>query len=121
MFPQGGPGVALILLRISVAGIALFSFRTYGSLVPHWILPVLVLVLISVCLGFLTPVFSVLLCILHLYYLIAAGTDSTPIHLSAILNAVALAFLGPGAYSLDAKRFGRRVVTIPPAKAAERD
>lgn len=121
MFPQGGPGVALILLRISVAGMALFSFRTYGGLVPHWILPVLVLVLISVCVGFLTPVFSVLLSILNLYYLIATGTDNAPIHGTAILNAVALALLGPGAYSLDARRFGRRVMTLPPAKPTERD
>lgn len=121
MFPQGSPGVALLLLRISVAGMALFSFRTYGSSVPHWVLPLLVLVLASVCLGFLTPVLSMLLSILNLYFLLAADPDSTPIHLSAILNAVALALLGPGAYSLDAKRFGRRVMTIPPIKPGERD
>jgi hypothetical protein len=31
----------------------------------------------------------------------------------SILNALALALLGPGAYSFDALRFGRRVVDLP--------
>ena len=31
------------------------------------------------------------------------------------LNALALALLGPGAYSLDARRFGRRLVVLPRA------
>jgi hypothetical protein len=32
----------------------------------------------------------------------------------AILNALALALIGPGAYSIDARRFGRRIVVLPP-------
>jgi hypothetical protein len=31
----------------------------------------------------------------------------------SILNPLALALLGPGAYSFDAVRFGRRVVELP--------
>jgi hypothetical protein len=31
-----------------------------------------------------------------------------------VLDAVALALLGPGAYSLDAWLFGRRVTVLPP-------
>jgi len=29
-------------------------------------------------------------------------------------DALALALLGPGAYSLDAYRYGRRLITLPP-------
>ena len=32
----------------------------------------------------------------------------------AISIAIALVFLGPGAYSIDARRFGRREIVIPP-------
>jgi hypothetical protein len=32
----------------------------------------------------------------------------------ATLSALALVMLGPGAYSIDARRFGRRVVVLPP-------
>ena len=112
--------MALLLLRISVAGMALFSFRTYGGSLYHWVWPGLIVIAISVCIGFLTPIFAVFFCILNIYYLSAAGADSVAINISAILNAVALAFLGPGAYSLDAWRFGRRVVTIPLGKPRER-
>jgi uncharacterized membrane protein YphA (DoxX/SURF4 family) len=120
MFPQGGPGVALLLLRISVAGIALFSFRTYGGSVYHWVWPGLIVIAISLCIGFLTPIFAVFFCILGIYYLSVGGAESAAINISAILNSVALAFLGPGAYSFDAWRFGRRVVTVSPRKPRER-
>jgi hypothetical protein len=120
MFPQGGPGIALVLLRVSVAGMALFSFRTYvSSLVPHWVLPGLLLISLSLCIGFLTPVLSVFFCIADTYLLLAGGSDSV-IHVSAMLNAIALAFLGPGAYSLDARLYGRRVVTVSCAKPREK-
>jgi hypothetical protein len=32
----------------------------------------------------------------------------------AMSIAIALVFLGPGAFSVDARRFGRREITIPP-------
>jgi len=33
-----------------------------------------------------------------------------------IVDALALALLGPGAYSIDARRFGRRLVELPGRK-----
>ena len=35
--------------------------------------------------------------------------------------ALAIAFLGPGAISVDAARFGRREITIPPLRGTARD
>ena len=39
---------------------------------------------------------------------------------SSSLDAAALAMLGPGAYSLDARRFGRRVIHFPPEETSNR-
>ena len=38
--------------------------------------------------------------------------------LSAIIAAVAVFLLGPGAFSLDARLFGRREISIPPTRTA---
>jgi len=37
----------------------------------------------------------------------------------AISIAIALVFLGPGAFSIDARRFGRREIVIPPRSTAD--
>ncbi len=37
----------------------------------------------------------------------------------AMSIAIALVFLGPGAYSIDARRFGRREIVIPPRSTAD--
>jgi len=73
----------------------------------------------SLLLGFLTPVGGALTALLS-----AGMTYSrlpvpngmftgNPLSFSVIAMAVALIFLGPGAYSLDSLLFGRRRVIIP--------
>jgi hypothetical protein len=39
---------------------------------------------------------------------------------SLLLNSAALALLGPGAYSVDARLFGRRVLVVPPRRDTDR-
>jgi len=66
------------------------------------------------CLGFLTPVMSVVACAFEMTALLLAGkADGRFIALSS-LNAIVIALLGPGAYSVDARLFGRREVVFPP-------
>jgi len=120
MFPQGGPGIALILLRLSVAGIFLWKFWTrFGAIVPTWILFGVVVVSLSLGLGLFTPIVCTLICLAETYYLVHAGMGGVILNASAILNAAALALLGPGAYSIDAWLYGRRVVLVPPRKVSE--
>ena len=120
MFPQGGPGVALLLLRISVAATFLISLanRYDVASAPLRFAAISVICLISVSLigGFLTPFLSVIVCVAAIANLLIGFNSSNFLHLFTIFDAAALALLGPGAYSVDAKLFGRRVTVVSPRK-----
>jgi uncharacterized membrane protein YphA (DoxX/SURF4 family) len=74
------------------------------------------LTLLSACLcgGVLTPIVAILALLFHVLAWSSLSIDGAGMTAIALLNALALAMLGPGAYSIDAYRFGRRVVVLPP-------
>jgi uncharacterized membrane protein YphA (DoxX/SURF4 family) len=115
MFPSGWPGLGLVILRVSVAVPVLLD--TYGNRneLPGWALVALAVLSATLSVGFLTPMVAVLALVVRLVSLISvsAGSEAAAICMT-ILGALALAMLGPGAYSIDAFRFGRRVVVLPP-------
>ena len=47
-------------------------------------------------------------------------SDSYPAILNLIVLSIAIALLGPGAFSLDARMFGRREITIPSSRNVSR-
>ena len=49
-----------------------------------------------------------------------ALSDSYPAILNLIVLSIAIALLGPGAFSLDARMFGRREITIPSSRNVSR-
>ena len=111
MFPDRGPGVGLLLLRAALA-VALWQSRTAGS--PAWTGVALAACLLLIC-GWLTPLALLLACVQALAHL---AVDQAP----TLLLIAGLALLGPGAYSLDARRFGRRVVrhdAAPPERGSD--
>jgi hypothetical protein len=70
--------------------------------------------------GLFTPVLSVTACLFGVANLVIGPQSRNLIwgvFTPSILTAGALAFLGPGAYSLDARLFGRRVMIVPPAQS----
>jgi hypothetical protein len=120
MFPNHGPGIAMLLLRVSVAATLVLDASTrMAPLAPRWMFLGLILVAISLCIGFLTPILSVLCCLFEIAGLVIGGGATAVVNLTSILTAAALALLGPGAYSLDARLFARRVVVVPHRKHDE--
>jgi uncharacterized membrane protein YphA (DoxX/SURF4 family) len=68
------------------------------------------------CVCFLTPCFAVVAALIELTTLVLTdGSDGFHLCLS-IAEACILAALGPGAYSVDARLFGRKLLDIPPRK-----
>jgi uncharacterized membrane protein YphA (DoxX/SURF4 family) len=121
MFPAGAPGVALLMLRFSLAAAILDTggdcLKTPFTLVHCLVLAAQSLLL---CVGFLTPIVSVVSCLVELSsFFLFVHTDGRYIILTSV-NAAAIALLGPGVYSLDARLFGRRVITVPPEGPADR-
>jgi uncharacterized membrane protein YphA (DoxX/SURF4 family) len=117
MFPTGLPGIALLVLRFVVAATFLTDGTAHWTLVNSpWALVLSASIVISLCIGVFTPYSSILIIILELLgaYL-TIGKDSFHLAVS-ILNSGILALLGPGAYSVDARIFGRRLISLPPRK-----
>jgi hypothetical protein len=106
MFPHGMPGVALVFLRASVALHLLQLHAPLAQLIGTGLAcgslpPMIALLLVGYC----TPVTAAIAALLGLSALMVAMDLATAI---AITSACALALIGPGAFSLDARRFGRR-------------
>lgn len=115
MFRSGRTGVALLIMRLCLVGtLSLHAYR-FGPIVSlFWSAPILVLTATALGLGAMTAIACVLYCAAEIGFMLSAtGFDATILILS-IPVATALALLGPGAYSLDARIFGRRVIVLPP-------
>jgi len=116
MFPGGAPGCGMLILRAAVA--ASLHIGPSGHFAVHPNIPAFIALAAlsgSLALGLLTPLVSLLAGIVAAT---VALTDATSVATAALLGplyAVVLMLLGPGAYSLDARLFGRRVVVLQSA------
>jgi hypothetical protein len=117
MFPHGGPGVGLLLLRLSVAAILFMDAARFSGGSSVLLLCVFVVLMsVSLSIGFLTPHLSVVACAAAVVHLLMGAHSGNLLHVFPVINAAALTLLGPGAYSLDARLFGRRVTVVAPRR-----
>ena len=109
MFPRGGPGTGLVLLRIST--FASLCILAEGD--DHWAVTVFIVSLgVGFLAGLMTPVVSALSIA---SMLVIVGIDARVPGLASftlLLQSFALILLGPGGYSLDARIYGRRIVDV---------
>jgi uncharacterized membrane protein YphA (DoxX/SURF4 family) len=115
-FPEGWPGTGLVFLR-AVAGILAVQHGIAGLLTaPQPTLVTLQLVAAAaaalVMVGFWTPVAGGLMAVAELCLAFSHASDPS-IHIVLGALGAALAMLGPGAWSVDARLFGRKRIQIP--------
>ncbi len=126
-FPGGPPGIGLLILRaatgalLAAQGLICLLWRspaTVGLLAAGVLLVVTGLFIL---IGFLTPIFS-LLAAAECVSVAAFGISHSwsllhpkLIVLQVTAGLIAIAFLGPGAFSFDARLFGWKEIVIPAA------
>ena len=130
-FPMGLPGIALLLLRTTVGltmvirdGACLPGAADRPVVYVACIFGILAGGLLSV--GFLTTVAGIgggMVATLTAFKVLpicsSGGFDSRLGFIFGLAILLALAILGPGAYSIDARLFGRREIIIPPISPRE--
>ena len=120
MFPQGGPGIGLLLLRIAATGMFALNLTyrfNFASTALHWLMISLIaLISLGLLLGWLTPILTITACVTAVANLLLTNQSIEVVYIPTILMPAALFFLGPGAYSVDARLFGLRVTVVPPRK-----
>jgi putative oxidoreductase len=113
-FPNGSPGIGLMLLRLTLAS-SLFADATANlrGLVLSQAVPAATEILAGalIIVGLWTPIAAVIVCVL-LFGILLTTRRTIELHLLQAALALSLALLGPGAWSFDARLFGRRRVEI---------
>lgn len=106
--------MALLLVRSSVVLSLLFTDYEHRSVLPGWTLALALAISLLLSLGCFTPIAAASAVVFHALLWLIVGVDYDAAAFVYAFDALALALLGPGAYSIDAYRFGRRLVVLPP-------
>jgi uncharacterized membrane protein YphA (DoxX/SURF4 family) len=122
-FPDGPPGVGLLLARAALGVVCLLQGRYYltNADTASWVTGVGTLALgVFFAVGLLTPAVAIFGIVggLLVAFSVIPGCSSTLSHSSYALlllvtTLVEVLLAGPGAYSIDARLFGRREIIIP--------
>ena len=116
-FPGGWPGLGLLLLRALVAVTLVVQTLTYIASAKlnllSWLVAAIILIIASCLLvGFMTPIVAIVMGLSAAALVLFSTFNSDQSVLNVIVLTTAIALLGPGAFSIDARMFGRREILI---------
>jgi uncharacterized membrane protein YphA (DoxX/SURF4 family) len=118
--------MALLLLRASVSATLIVDGAARSNPgMSYWVQAGVLAPVFFLLPGVLTPYVCGASCLFQIGVIFFRGEFSTGAEhgfhlLVSALNTAILAFLGPGAYSIDARVFGRRVLKLPPTGEGRR-
>jgi uncharacterized membrane protein YphA (DoxX/SURF4 family) len=111
--------LGLLILRLTVAGTIqfltnFFFFDLIRSTFRGWLIGAVSIVFSATIIsGFLTPVISALIFISGILFLILSSREMNSFFvIYLIILSFVIILLGPGAYSIDARLFGRREIIL---------
>jgi len=115
-YPDGAAGIALVLLRLACAWIAFLviarlPFRPFS---PNASIVVSAAFALALAFGFGTRIVAFIFAAAAVATAFMTGSDSALTMIARACGGAALGLLGPGAYSIDANIFGRRVIRLEP-------
>jgi uncharacterized membrane protein YphA (DoxX/SURF4 family) len=131
-FPGGLPGIALLLLRVVLATVLLVQGGYYLSepisSTATWFVGMLGIALGALLfIGLLTPLTGALVALgaigIKFSWIPACSRSLFASYVPAVFAVTILLtiiVLGPGAFSIDARIFGRREIIIPPSCSSRR-
>jgi uncharacterized membrane protein YphA (DoxX/SURF4 family) len=123
-FPSGCPGFALLLLRFGVGGTsgwqsAFLIAATHHAVGSTLAAALVIITSLALVVGLMTPIVTAVLCLGGIVATIDLGIvgcmplfESAFSRLEFIVMSAALICLGPGAFSLDARLYGRREIEV---------
>ncbi len=115
-YPDGTTGIALVLLRLACAWIAVLAIARLPFL--HFSANASIIVAaafgLALELGFGTRIVAFALAAAAIATAIMTGSEFALTMMARACACVALGLLGPGAYSIDANVFGRRIIRLEP-------
>ena len=115
-YPDGAAGIALVLLRLACAWIAFLVIARLPFLQfsPNASIVVSAVFALALALGFGTQIVAFVPAAAAIASAFMTGSDSALTMIARACGCVALGLLGPGAYSIDANVFGRRIIRLEP-------
>lgn len=112
VYPGGTAGLALSLLRFSLAAQLLYLTLARFVVLPEWSLAVIGIAALGLATGFWTRLCAGALRAAAALALILLPAPLGPMTGLSGVASFALVLLGPGAWSIDARLFGLRVISL---------
>jgi hypothetical protein len=116
MFPDGAAGWGLLLLRVCAAGVLVRGTVDATLSIHLWETASLSILVGAFCLGAFTPISCGVSALIQAFMLVVGHeADASQFAFSFCVTA-ALFLLGPGAFSIDSRLFGRRLIVHTSSK-----